>query len=291
MGLDVADVRFVHDGMVLPLRRSKTDQEGAGEQKAIPYGEGPESCPVRALQAWLEAAAIASGPLFRRVTCWGRAGDQRLSDQVVALVVKQRARAAGLDARANAGHSLGAGLATAAARRRRRTRHHAPDRPPLRAHAAQVHPRGPALLQQRLRPRRAVVLELAQTSRWLDATRRGPQADSPVPDVRLCDNSASVTTKDVLHALVDELDESEAEEVLGYLKARGELSRDVTQAYIDESQAAYDEAFAPDAVRLPHEAVRKWLLAWGTSGEATAERELDELEQRLTNEVHNTAGS
>ena len=28
VGLDVADVRFVHDGMVLTLRRSKTDQEG-----------------------------------------------------------------------------------------------------------------------------------------------------------------------------------------------------------------------------------------------------------------------
>jgi len=100
-----------------------------------------------------------------------------------------------------------------------------------------------------------------------------------------------VTTKDILHALVDELDESEAEEVLDYLKARSELSRVVSQAYIDESQAAYDEAFAADAVRLPHEAVRRWLLAWGTPGEATADRELDELEQRLTDEAHNTAAS
>ena len=116
VGLDVADVRFVRDGMVVSLRRSKTDQEGAGEQKAIAYGERPESCPVRALQAWLEAAAIASGPLFRRVTCWGRAGEQQLSAQVVALVVKQRALAAGLDPHAYAGHSLRAGLATAAAR-------------------------------------------------------------------------------------------------------------------------------------------------------------------------------
>jgi hypothetical protein len=36
-----------------------------------------------------------------------------------------------------------------------------------------------------------------------------------------------VTTRDVLHSLVDELDKAEAEEVLGYVKARGELSRDV----------------------------------------------------------------
>jgi integrase len=109
-------MRAVREGLVLTLRRSKTDQEGAGTVKPIPYGERLESCPVRALQAWLEASAIAHGPMFRRVTCWGRIGDRRLSDQVVALVVKQRALAAGLDPRRYAGHSLRAGLATAAAR-------------------------------------------------------------------------------------------------------------------------------------------------------------------------------
>jgi integrase len=71
---------------------------------------------VRALEAWLEASGIADGPIFRRVTCWGRVGGRRLSDQVVALVVKERALAAGLDPRRYAGHSLRAGLATAAAR-------------------------------------------------------------------------------------------------------------------------------------------------------------------------------
>ena len=109
-------MRFAREGLVLTLRRSKTDQEGVGELKAIPYGEQPESCPVRALEAWLEASGISDGPIFRRVTCWGRAGDRRLSDQVVALVVKERALAAGLDPRRYAGHSLRAGLATAAAR-------------------------------------------------------------------------------------------------------------------------------------------------------------------------------
>jgi integrase len=116
VGLDAADVRFVREGLVLTLRRSKTDQEAAGELKAIPYGERLESCPVRALQAWLEAAGITSGALFRPVTCWGRVAERQLSDQVVALVVKQRAVALGLDPRAYAGHSLRAGLATAAAR-------------------------------------------------------------------------------------------------------------------------------------------------------------------------------
>jgi hypothetical protein len=98
-----------------------------------------------------------------------------------------------------------------------------------------------------------------------------------------------VTTKDDLHALIDELDEAEAREALGYLRARSELPQNVSQAYVEECEAAFDEAFAPGAVLLPHEAVRAWLLAWGTSGEEAAEQELDALEQRLTKEERHTA--
>jgi len=116
VSLDVADLRFARGSLVLTLRRSKTGQEGVCELKAIPRGEQPESCPARTLEAWLEASAISDGPIFRRVTCWGRVGRRRLSDRVVALVVKQRAEVAGLDPRRYAGHSRRAGLATAAAR-------------------------------------------------------------------------------------------------------------------------------------------------------------------------------
>ena len=70
---------------------------------------------MRALQAWLEAARISSGPVFRAVDRWGRVSAERLTDQVVAHVVKRCAQAAGLDPKRFAGHSLRAGLATAAA--------------------------------------------------------------------------------------------------------------------------------------------------------------------------------
>jgi hypothetical protein len=98
-----------------------------------------------------------------------------------------------------------------------------------------------------------------------------------------------MTTKDDLHALIDELGEAEAREALGYLRARSELPQNVSQAYVEECEAAFDEAFAPGAVLLPHAAVRAWLLAWGTSGEEAAEEELDALEQHLTKETRDTA--
>ena len=115
VGLDVSDVIFNRDGAVVTLRRSKTDQEGQGMKKGIPYGSSADTCPVRALREWLQAAAISGGPLFRSVNRHGQVQASRLSDKAVALVVKRAAKAASLDAATFAGHSLRAGLATAAA--------------------------------------------------------------------------------------------------------------------------------------------------------------------------------
>jgi integrase len=115
VALNVEDLARVREGLLVTLRRSKTDQEGKGTEKAIPYGSRPETCPVRALDAWREAAGIAEGPLFRAVSRHGRVSAERLSDRTVARTVKAAAAAAGLDARTFAGHSLRAGLATSAA--------------------------------------------------------------------------------------------------------------------------------------------------------------------------------
>jgi integrase len=96
------------------LRRSKVDQEGEGRKVGIPYGSNPETCPVRAMRAWLEGAAIESGPVFRSVTRHGKVG-ARLSGYAVALAVKRYADVLGLLSRDYSGHSLRAGLATSAA--------------------------------------------------------------------------------------------------------------------------------------------------------------------------------
>jgi site-specific recombinase XerD len=115
VGLDVGDITFPREGMVITLRRSKNDQEGQGRTIGIPLGANPDTCPVRAVEAWLQAARITSGPVFRAITRHGQLRPGRLSDKAVALIVKRAAQAAGLDPRAYAGHSLRAGLATAAA--------------------------------------------------------------------------------------------------------------------------------------------------------------------------------
>lgn len=115
VSLDAGDVEFTGNGMVVTLRRSKTDQEGRGQKKGIPHGCQQETCPVRALKAWLDTAGIDDGPIFRPVNRHGQVREQRMTAQSVALIVQKLATAAGLDATKYAGHSLRAGMATQAA--------------------------------------------------------------------------------------------------------------------------------------------------------------------------------
>jgi site-specific recombinase XerD len=115
VGLDVGDLEAGRAGLVVTLRRSKTDQEGEGRKLGVPYGAHPDTCPVRAVQEWLDATGFREGPLFRSVNRHEQVQPGRLSDKAVALVVKRAAAAAGRDPARYAGHSLRAGLATAAA--------------------------------------------------------------------------------------------------------------------------------------------------------------------------------
>lgn len=115
VGLDVEQVEQTKQGLVITLSRSKTDQEGQGRKVGIPYGSRLDTCPVRALQGWLEASGITTGALFRSVNRHGQLQERRLSDKAVALLIKRAAQAAGLDSSKYAGHSLRSGLATSAA--------------------------------------------------------------------------------------------------------------------------------------------------------------------------------
>jgi integrase len=114
VGLDVGDIEHVRQGIVLHLRRSKTDQDGQGRKIGIPFGR-TRWCPVAALDAWMAASGIAEGAIFRPVDRHGRIHDARLSGEAIALVVRERVAAAGLDPAQYSGHSLRAGLATSAA--------------------------------------------------------------------------------------------------------------------------------------------------------------------------------
>ncbi|MFH2140169.1 MAG: site-specific integrase [Pseudomonadota bacterium] len=114
VAVNCTDVSFVEQGMIVHIRRSKSDQTGHGRKIAIPYARG-KCCPVFALKEWLAASQISSGAIFRPVTKHGLIQECALSPDAVAHVVKQRALAAGLDPSNYSGHSLRSGLVTSAA--------------------------------------------------------------------------------------------------------------------------------------------------------------------------------
>lgn len=114
VALDVEDLR-IGDEMKITIRRSKTDQEGQGLTKSIPKVAAPELDAIAAMRAWLQAAEIHSGPVFRRIDRWGHLRAERLAPQAVALILKDAATLAGLDPRQFAGHSLRSGFVTSAA--------------------------------------------------------------------------------------------------------------------------------------------------------------------------------
>jgi integrase len=114
IGLNCDDVVLVRQGLEITLRRSKTDQNGAGRKIGIPHGRG-RWCPVNALEQWRVASGITDGPMFRPVDRHRRVSSERLSGEAVCLVVRERVQAAGIHPRDYSGHSLRAGLATSAA--------------------------------------------------------------------------------------------------------------------------------------------------------------------------------
>ena len=115
VALNWEDVEFAKEGLVLQIRRSKTDPEGQGRKIAIPYGCHPELCPVKALEAWRDEAGGDHGPVFLGVDRHGNVGRARLSDRGVARAVQRAGLRCGLGEGELAGHSLRAGFATAAA--------------------------------------------------------------------------------------------------------------------------------------------------------------------------------
>lgn len=112
VGIDVEHVTWTEDGVRLLIPRSKTDQEGQGQTIALL--RGTKLRPVAALRAWLDAAGITSGPVFRPVALGDRMAPSRLTADSAARVIKRAATAAGLDPEAFSGHSLRAGYVTSA---------------------------------------------------------------------------------------------------------------------------------------------------------------------------------
>ena len=123
VSLTPADIEFVPEGLKVTIRKSKTDQVGAGQTVAVPFGSSPATCPVAALKAWMAlctpmgpdgSTCTPVGPLFRRIFKGGRIAPESLTPYAVALSVKARAREMGYDPIRLAAHSLRSGFVTSA---------------------------------------------------------------------------------------------------------------------------------------------------------------------------------
>ena len=115
VSLDYDDLDFVPEGLKLSIRRSKTDQFGEGFTKALPYFDSSQYCPVVSLKKLLDLSKIRSGPVFRRFSKGSKLSENRLTDQTVALLIKEYLNLAGIDSKNFSGHSLRSGFATSAA--------------------------------------------------------------------------------------------------------------------------------------------------------------------------------
>jgi integrase len=116
VSLEVSHLAWEREGLVITLPRSKTDQQGEGIVKAIPFGDGA-CCPARALRAWLAAAGIDAGPLFRPLNKWGQLGGRALGEGSVNAILEAGAMLAQLDYVPQlSSHSLRRGMATSAHR-------------------------------------------------------------------------------------------------------------------------------------------------------------------------------
>lgn len=114
--LELGDVELVAEGLIVNVRRSKTDQQGAGRAIGVHPGQRADTCPVRTLRAWLDERGEWAGPLFARIT-WpsGRVLRRGIRGVAVGAIVKRAVALTGLDPADYGAHSLRAGMCTAAA--------------------------------------------------------------------------------------------------------------------------------------------------------------------------------
>ena len=115
ISIDYEDLEFVPEGVKIIVRRSKTDQFGEGMVKGLPYFSNQIYCPVIHLIKWLKISNIKSGPIFRRFNKGSSLSNKRLTDQTVALLIKNYLSAAGIENKNYSAHSLRSGFATATA--------------------------------------------------------------------------------------------------------------------------------------------------------------------------------
>lgn len=108
--LTVEDIAVAKEGLVLNIRGNPSSRR----KIALPFGRHPKTCPVKVLEAWLAAARIERGPIFRAVNKSGILSSRALSDRVIGDIVKKYCARIGRRPSAFSGYSLRTGFAIAA---------------------------------------------------------------------------------------------------------------------------------------------------------------------------------
>ena len=117
INLDYNDVQSELGGLIITLKKSKSDQKSLGtHKKGIRKSSvGPKYCPVISYENWMKVSGIKSGRVFRQIDNSNKILD-KLSDKAVALIIKWRSQKAGINSKKLAGHSMRSGIATVLAR-------------------------------------------------------------------------------------------------------------------------------------------------------------------------------
>lgn len=114
--ITVADLQWEEDGLIINMPTSKTDQDGKGSTRALPFSP-TTACAASAIRQWIDTAGITDGPVFRGINRWDQVGDKMLYAGSINTILKDRAAEAGLpNASAFSSHSFRRGHATSAAR-------------------------------------------------------------------------------------------------------------------------------------------------------------------------------
>lgn len=119
VSIQVSDLVWEPEGLIIRLPRSKTDQQATGLVRALPFGENSSCCPANAIQMWMEAADIVTGPLFRPVNRWDQVQSKHLNPGAINNLLKSLGTACQFDFVPElSSHSFRRGLSTSAARER-----------------------------------------------------------------------------------------------------------------------------------------------------------------------------
>ena len=119
VAIQVSDLMWEPEGLIIGLPRSKTDQQATGLVRALPFGENPVCCPARAIRQWTDIADIATGPVFRPVNRWDQIQTKQLNPGAINDLLKTLGEQCQFDFVPDlSSHSFRRGLSTSAARER-----------------------------------------------------------------------------------------------------------------------------------------------------------------------------